>query len=130
LMARLPQTAQLEKHEGAKAGARIREQLAERIQLLLYSYGRALLLFQAIAQQVKFVLEIRVGLFQTRTILKELHESLFVSAHTAPVRPPLEKTQLIDQCPAPNLSKTCGTPRGFYPLEVMPPLGTIFQPFV
>ena len=103
LMAGLPQAAQLEEHKSPESGVRIGEQIAERIQLLLHPYGRALLLLQAIAQQMKFVLEIRVSLFQARTILEELHEPLFLGAHTAPVRTSLEETQLIDQSPASNL---------------------------
>jgi hypothetical protein len=41
---------------------------------------------------VKLILEIGVGLLQTGTILKELHEPLFVRARTAPVRAYPEKT--------------------------------------
>ena len=85
-MADLPQTAQLKEHEGAKSGARVGEQIAECVQLLLHSNGRALLLFQAIAQQMKLILEIGVGLFQARAVLKKLHEPLFVSTHAAPVK--------------------------------------------
>jgi hypothetical protein len=49
---------------------------------------------------MEFVLEIGVGLFETRTILKELHKPLFVRAHAAPFGASFEKTQLVDQCPA------------------------------
>ena len=99
LMAGLPQAAQLEEHQRAESGARIGEQIAERIQLLLHADGRAFLLLQAVAQQVKFVLEIGVGFFEARAILEQLHEPLFVGAHAAPFTS-FEKTQLIDQCPA------------------------------
>ena len=75
----------------------VREQIAERIELLLNAQRRALLLLQAIAQDVKFVLEIGIGLFQARTILEQLHEALFVSAHATALRPSLEKAELVDQ---------------------------------
>ena len=128
LVTGLPQRAQLIEHQGAEAGLRIAEQIAERVQLLLDAYGRAFLLLEAIAQQMKFVLEVGVGLLQTRTILEELHEPLFVRTHCAPVRTSFEKTQLIDQSPA---SSRWMNLRAIYnALEVMPALGTIFQPFI
>jgi len=68
---------------------------------------------------VKFILQVGVSLLQASTILEELHEPLFVGTHSAPLRTSLEKTQLIDQSPA-----------SMRPLEVMPPLGTVFQPFI
>ncbi len=76
-MTGLPQRAQLEEHQRAEAGLRIAEQIAERIELLLHADGRAFLLLEAVAQQMKFVLEVGVGLFQARTVLEELHEPLF-----------------------------------------------------
>jgi len=80
LMAGLPQGAQLEEHQCAESGFWIAQQIAERIHLLLNSNGRAFLLLEPIAQQVKFILEVGVGFFQTRTILEQLHEPLFVGA--------------------------------------------------
>ena len=86
LMAGLPQRAQLKEHQRAEAGLRIAEQIAERIQLFLHADGRAFLLLEAVAQQMKFVLEVGVGLLQTRTILEQLHEPLFIGAHCAALR--------------------------------------------
>jgi hypothetical protein len=68
--------------------------------LLLHANGRAFLLLETIAQQVKFVLEVGVGFLQARAILEELHEPLFVRTHGTSVQPSFEKTQLIDQSPA------------------------------
>ena len=86
LMAGLPECAQLEKHQRAETRFRIAEQIAERVHLFLHADGGAFLLLQPIAQQVKFVLEVRVGLFQARTILEQLHEPLFVGSRRAAVR--------------------------------------------
>ena len=99
-MAGLPKAAQLIKHESTETGVRIGEQIAERVQLFLNAYGCTFLLFQAVAQQVKLILEIRVGLLQAGAVLEQLHEPLFVGAHTAPVQTSFEKAQLVDQIPA------------------------------
>ena len=97
LVAGLPQSAQLEEDERAEAGGGVREQIAERIELLLNAQRRALLLLQSIAQDMKLVLEIGVCLFQARAILEQLHEALFFRAHAAALRPSLEKAELVDQ---------------------------------
>jgi hypothetical protein len=55
------------------------------------------LLFQAVSQDMKLVLEIGVRLFQARAILEQLHEALFFRAHAAALRPSLEKAELVDQ---------------------------------
>ncbi len=78
LMAGLPQCAQLEEHQRAETGFRIAEQIAQRIHLFLNADGRAFLLLEPIAQQVKFVLEVGVGFLQAGTILEQLHEPFFV----------------------------------------------------
>jgi hypothetical protein len=49
---------------------------------------------------VKLILEIRVCLLQAGAVLEQLHEPLFVGAHTAPVQTSFEKAQLVDQIPA------------------------------
>ena len=128
LVTGFPQAAQLEEHERTEAGIGSREKFAERIQLLLNPDGRAFLLLETVAQQMEFVLEVRMGLLQARAILEELHEPLFVSGHAA-VGTSLEKTQLVDQLPAFGPSGQ-GDHTVFKPLEVMPPLGTVFQPLI
>ena len=80
LMARLPQRAQLKEHQCAETGLRIAEQIAERIHLFLYADGRAFLLLEPVAQQMKFVLEVGVGFLQASTILEQLHEPFFIGA--------------------------------------------------
>ncbi len=134
LVTGLPQRAQLIEHQRAEAGFRVAEQLAERVQLLLHAYGRAFLLLEAIAQQMKFVFEVGIGLLEASTILEELHEPLFVGTHGAPVQTSFEKAQLIDQNPAFASSVKSrdipGTPGQSRPLKVMAPLGTVFQPFI
>ncbi len=79
-MARLPQGAQLKKNQRSESGFWIAEQLAQRVHLFLDANGRAFLLLEPVAQQVKFILEVGVGFFQTRAILEQLHEPLFVGA--------------------------------------------------
>ena len=101
-VAGLPQGAQLEKNEGTEAGGGIGQQIAERVELLLDADRRALLLFEAVAQQMELVLQVGIGLLQARTILKELHQPLFFRTRAARFGAHLEKTQLVDQCPAPG----------------------------
>ena len=83
---------------------------------------------------MEFVFEVGVGLLEARTILEELHEPLLVRTHSAPVRTSFEKTKLIDQSPAlaasVQLRDIPNKPVRSWLLEVMPPLGTIFQPFI
>ncbi len=105
LMAGLPQGAQLVENESTESGRRVSQQLAECVQLFLDADGRALLLLEAVAQQVKFVLEIGIGLLEPGAILEELHEALFFRTRAPRVLPNLQKTQLIDQCPAPDSSE-------------------------
>ena len=100
LMAGPPKAAQLIKYESPESGIRIGEEVAQRVQLLLNAYGCSFLLLQAVAQEVKLILEIRVGLLQAGAVLEELHEPLFIGAHTARVQTSFEKTQSIDQIPA------------------------------
>src|SRR3984957_2964144 len=134
LVTGLPQRPQLIEHQRAEAGFRVAEQLTERVQLLLDAYGRAFLLLEAIAQQMKLVLEVGIGLLEASTILEELHEPLFVGTRGAPVQTSFEKAQLIDQNPAFASSvkprDIPGTPGQSRPLKVMAPLGTVFQPFI
>ena len=78
LMAGLPQRAQLKEHQRAETGFGIAQQIAERIHLFLDADGRAFLLLEPVAQQMKFVLEVGVGFLQARTILEQLHEPFFV----------------------------------------------------
>ena len=79
-MAGLPKRPQLKEYQRAESGLRIAQQIAQRIHLLLNADGRAFLLFEPVAQQVKFVLEVGVGFLQTRTVLEQLHEPFFVGA--------------------------------------------------
>ena len=115
LMAALPQSTQLVEHQCAEPAAKIRKQVAQPIQLLLHANGGAFLLFEAVAQQVKFVLKVRVRLFQARAILEELHQPLFVGTRAADFQSVLEKTQLIDQGPASNRSLLAGHQWGYRP---------------
>ena len=87
LMAALPQGAQLEENQRPEPALRVAEQLAEGVELFLDADGRALLLFQAVVQEVEFVLQIGIGLFQARPVLEELHEPLFFR-HSRPRRRP------------------------------------------
>ncbi len=75
--------AQLKEHQRAEAGFRVAEQIAERVELLLHANGGAFLLLEAVAQQMKFVLEVGIGLLEARAILEELHEPLFFGTHRA-----------------------------------------------
>jgi hypothetical protein len=52
------QSARSWKNTRRRIRSRDRQQLAERIELLLHANGRALLLLEAIPQQMKFVLQI------------------------------------------------------------------------
>ncbi len=134
LLTGLPQCAQLEEHQRAEPGLWIAEQIAERIQLFLHADGRAFLLLELVAQQVKFVLQVGVGFLETRAILEQLHEPLFLGTHCAALGTAFEKTQLVDQSPASAHDENCGTRRRRQAqalrLKAMSPLGTIFQPFI
>src|ERR1700684_4496881 len=99
-MTGLPEPAKLIEHEGGETGAHIRQEVPERIQLFLHPDGRSLLLLEAVAQEMEFILEIGIALLQARAILEELHEPLFFRAHRTPLGPSLEKAQLVDQIPA------------------------------
>jgi len=130
LVAGLPQSAQLEEDERTEAGGGVREQVAERIELLLDAQRRALLLLQSIAQDMKLVLEIGVCLFRPARFWNSCMRRSS-SALTPPLSdPPLRKLSLSIKCPASSRWISRGTPGGIYPLEVMASLGAVFQPFI
>ena len=126
LMTGFPQRAQLVEHQCTESGLRITKELAERIELLLNADGRTLLLLEPVVQEMNFVLEVGVGLFQAGTVLEELHEPLFLRTLTLASH---QETQLFDQSPTPHPVDACGKPRRM-PLELMPALGAVFQPFI
>ncbi len=69
------------------------------VELLLDADGCALLLLQAVAHQMEFVLEIGVRLLEAGTVLEELHEPLFVRAHATRSAPTCRKLNLSINVP-------------------------------
>jgi hypothetical protein len=103
-MAGLPQAAQLVEHQRAEARVRIAEQIAERVQLLLHPDGRAFLLLQPVAQQVKFVLEVGVRFFQPARFWKSCMRRSSSALTLPPSAPTLRKLSLsIKVPPQPSL---------------------------
>src|SRR6185437_8844556 len=94
LVPRLPESAQLVKHQRRKRRLGDPEAAFERAQHLLYALSRALLLLDAVLQAVDFLLQLAIGLLQLRAVAEQGEHAMVILRSVVAAEIDLQEAEL------------------------------------